>query len=377
MNHYRSAIAAIFVSSSAWCHASFAESPFAVDWIDYSPAPGQFIRDEAFNNPDRALGPPDGAGTLDGNELSVVTLGGFGGSITLAFDHRVEDDPLNPFGVDAIVFGNAFWSGGDRNRHWAECATIEISLDVNRNGEVDDPWYLIPGSHLTDPVTQFHTQTWDDDPSTEDIPPANLSWIPLGHSGTWTTSAYLLPSAPFGVLVVENPGAGDGVEGVYGYGDYTPVVKLGDTDLDNTVDDPSAVPEAFYTAPDDPLEIGITPGSGGGDAFDIAWAIDVETGLPADLPAFDFIRLTNGVNALTVFGEKSPEIDAVADVAPDPFGDYDVDQDIDLHDVAGFLRCFGVAFAPDDPCGRLDRAGDGVVDHDDWGRFVERIAGPR
>ena len=68
------------------------------------------------------------------------TLGGFGGTITLIFDHTVEDDPLNPFGMDAIVFGNAFWHGGDWNSHWAECATIEISLDVNGNSEADDPW---------------------------------------------------------------------------------------------------------------------------------------------------------------------------------------------------------------------------------------------
>ena len=43
----------------------------------------------------------------------VVTLAtasdeDIGGSITLAFDHPVLDDPANPFGLDFIIFGNAF-----------------------------------------------------------------------------------------------------------------------------------------------------------------------------------------------------------------------------------------------------------------------------
>ena len=104
-------------------------SPFAALVIDFEPAPGQFVNVEAFNDPHRALGPPIGGGTNDGNDTSVVSLGGFGGSLTLAFDHTVADHPLSPMGQDAIVFGTAFWVGGNDQRHRGECATIEISLD--------------------------------------------------------------------------------------------------------------------------------------------------------------------------------------------------------------------------------------------------------
>jgi len=134
----------------------------------------------------------------------------------------------------------------------------------------------------------------------------------------------------------------------------------------------------------DPFEVGMTPGSGGGDAFDIAWAIDPATGLPADLPGFDFIRITTAVNAVD-FGdpkqpatfEKSAEIDAVADVTPDPFGDADEDDDLDLVDVAALQECFASVDVAGDWCGPLDRQPDGLVDLIDAASVLNRLTGPR
>ena len=358
---------------------SFGDSPFAAEVIEFAPAPGQLAKVEAFNDPRKALGSPTGGGTEEGHDESVVTVGGFGGSITLKFDHVVEDDPLNWHGMDAIVFGNTFWVDNESNRHWAECATIEIALDTDGNGRIDEDegWYLIPGSHITDPSQQYATQTWDNDPYTA-TPPELLSWVPLGYSGTWTTGAFELPPDLFAQWIVENPSLHDDVEGIYGYAEYTPTLVLGDMDADNIVDDPSATPETFYIVPDDPLTVGITPGSGGGDSFDIAWAIDPETGLPAELPGFDFIRIANPTNAiLGPFGEKSPEIDAVADAAPDPFGDCDRDGDIDLADVACLQGCFEHSVAENELCELVDRDGDTFIDRTDAAAFVSRLTGPR
>ncbi|MCH7925041.1 MAG: hypothetical protein IIC51_05865 [Planctomycetes bacterium] len=352
-----------------------AASPFADTVWAYEPAPGQFVNNPKFNDPTVALGPPDGLGTNDGNVSSIVSLGGFGGSITLAFDHMVEDDPRNAFGVDAIVFGNAVWVDGDPERHWAECAVVEISLDVNCDLLPNDPWYLIPGSHILDPDDQFFLQVWDDDPGTP-VPPDNLSWIPAGQTGTWETTGYLLDGDLFGPLVVENPLAGGDLEGIFGYGDYTPTLVLGDLDADNLVDDATITPESFYTTPDDPMTVGITRGSGGGDAFDIAWAIDPDTGESAELPGFHFIRLTSGVNVLTNLGEKSPEIDGVADVAPDPFGDADQDGDIDLFDVAELMICFQSGDSSSDSCALLDFDDNQSIDLEDFRALVPRMTGP-
>lgn len=352
-------------------------SPFATIVVSYDPAPGQFVNHELLGDPTQAVGAPDGRGLVDGNDASVVTLGGFGGSIVLAFDAPVEDDPDNPFGLDAIVFGNAFYAGGQANRHWAECATIEIAADENGNGLADDPWYLIPGSHLEPPIAPS-PQAWDDNVADPAFPPATASWIPAGHAGTWATSAYRLPSM-FDASVVQNPLGPNAVdEGISGYADYSPTLFLGDLDADDIVDDADTNPEEFYTYPDDPFTVGVVAGSGGGDAFDIAWAVDPATGEPADLAEFDFIRFTNGVNAVNpVFGEKSPEIDAVADVSPRRTGDLAWDGDVDEDDFAAFADCLaGPTVQPAaGVCARLDLQWDDDVDLGDAAELFRRFTG--
>lgn len=299
--------------------AALATSPFATRVIDYSPAPGQFVRNPQFSDPSRALGPPVGGGTVTADDTKVVTLGGFGGSITLAFDHRVLDDPRNPMGLDAIVFGNAIHVSGNPNRRFAEAATIEISLDVNANGLADDAWYVIRVPQMAMPPTAaISTRTWDDNIADPTFPPGQASWVPAGKSGVWQTHGYLLPASAFAAPVLTNPnGTTATTEGIWGIADHTPTLILGDLNADNIVDDAAASPAWFYTWPDDPFSVGITPGACGGDAFDIAWAVDPATGLPAMLPGFDFIRITTAVDAINVpFGEVSAEIGGVADVTP-------------------------------------------------------------
>lgn len=354
-------------------------SPFAAVVLDYAPAPGQFVNDPDLSDAGKALGAPVGNGSVDGNDSDVVSLGGFGGSITLAFDHPVIDDPANPMGLDAIVFGNAFWPDGNANRRWAECAHIEISFDATDNGLPDDPWYLIPGSHLADPVSALVSQTWDDDTSDSTNPPAMSSWIPSGIDGEWTTSAFELPSAVFRAIVLANPnGLAATTEGVFGYGDLSPTAVLGDVDGDNLSDDQAVAAEWFYTAPDDPFTVGVTPGSAGGDAFDIALAVDASTGQAAALPGFHFIRITTAVNAVHVlFGEKSAEIDAVADVRPVPFGDADGDGDVDAFDAGTIAACL---FGPTDmvepiECLRVDGNLDSRVDLRDVAAFGRSFTG--
>lgn len=352
-------------------------SPFATKVLEFAPAPGQFVNHPDFNDPGRALGPPSGGGTSAPNNTSVVSLGGFGGYIVLGFDHTIRDDPLNPFGMDAIVFGNAYWVGGDPNRHWAECATIEISADENGNGLADDTWYLIPGSHITNPPLQLIVKHWDDNINDKRYPPEDESWIPPGNIGTWDTQAFALPVTIFGSTVVTNPNLGGQSEGILGYGDYSPTLVLGDLNGDNFVDDATISPEEFYTSPDDPYTVGITAGSGGGDAFDIAWAIDPITGRAAELSGFDFIRLTSAVDSVSpIFGEKSAEIDAVADVTPDRFGDADDDGDIDLADAAYLQNCYRSNTNSAPECARLDREPNLLVNNADVAAFIRRMTGP-
>jgi hypothetical protein len=273
-----------------------AEDPWADAVLDYSPV--QPVN-AGFDTPLRALGPPVGAGPITPGNSSLVCLGVQGGSITLKFNTPVADDPENPMGLDCIVFGNVSFSGGDPTVKWQEPALIEISEDVNGNGVADDPWYLIPGSK----VFRY-------------MPPPDHT-EPAGETNA---------SDPTNIMagIVENPNVldadpdNDDQEYFWGYAELTPTMRKY---LDN------------YVRPDDPFSVGITPRSGGGDAFDIAWAVD-ENGDPANIRQFHFIRLRAFIyrDCATLF-YATPEIDAVADVAPDV--DTDGDGILDEYETRG------------------------------------------
>ncbi|MCA9284845.1 MAG: hypothetical protein KDA22_06515 [Phycisphaerales bacterium] len=107
---------ALTAASSAFGGGRYAAA--IVDFVQGAdPVPG-------FADPNAALGPPERF-TGEGLFPSVVSpfsppylpdeivAIGFGGSITLAFDEPVLDDPSNPFGIDLILFGNAGLIDGD------------------------------------------------------------------------------------------------------------------------------------------------------------------------------------------------------------------------------------------------------------------------
>jgi hypothetical protein len=360
----------LIASAAGWAlvGAGAHASDFAAVVVDYTPAPGQFVNSPDFNDPARALGAPIGGGLSAADNTKVVTLGGFGGSITLRFAGPVIDDPLNPWGVDVIVFGNAFYAGSNPNRRFAEGAIIEVSQDSNANGLADDAWLVIRGSSLpTPPNAARQLQAWDSNTGSS-TPPSNPAWYPAAPwfpawPIAYTTTTFRLPAA-FEVSVLQNPnGLGASIEGYFGYADLSPTLRLGDTNADDVVDDSGADPGAFYSSPDNPFGVGVSPGSGGGDGIDLAWAVDPATGAPAGPERIDFIRISTGVNRVDpLFGEMSAEISGVADVRPRPaFYDFTGDGRADAEDVYGYHRL------------PRDLTGEGVIDAADR-RAVVRAA---
>ncbi len=344
---------------------------FADILIDFAPAPGQFVNNPNFNNPAKALGAPVGDGLNSQDTSKVVSLGGFGGVIVLGFSQTVWDDPCNPYGLDAIVFGNAIFALGDPNRRFAEAAVIEISRDANNNGIADDPWYLIRGSHLPDPIAALHAQTWDTNTADPTNPPNNPAWIPTGQSGVWQTINYRLPALFESTVVVNPSGPAASLEGYFGYADCTPVLILGDTDADDIAEQPGMDPQDFYTVADNPFAVGVSPGSGGGDAFDIAWAIDPADGFPAHLDGFDFIRISTAVHFIAgPLGELSAEIGGVSDARADAsFFESDTIPGVDVEDLYAFHHTTPADFTGEgaitpadsdllERCARADEAAD-------------------
>jgi hypothetical protein len=72
----------------------------------------------------------------------VVRIGN-GGALTVSFDEPVVDDPLNPFGIDLLIFGNAFYFLDFGTGQATGAVAVEEGLiEVSANG-VD--YVAIPG----------------------------------------------------------------------------------------------------------------------------------------------------------------------------------------------------------------------------------------
>lgn len=138
--------------SARACGAALPPPQCASEVVWYAPGVGAGI---SYQNPNAALGPPTrmtGAGAsagvvspfqpayMPGEVVSV----GRGGSLVLAFDPPVVDDPRHPFGVDLIVYGNSFFGdlgypGGVVGFLFEEGGVIELSNDGTQ-------WHAVPGA---------------------------------------------------------------------------------------------------------------------------------------------------------------------------------------------------------------------------------------
>jgi hypothetical protein len=114
--------------------------PFATSWLSYTPGANT---NPDLQDPNVALGKPaletgfgdvtPFSGAFTGNLLVQV---GSGGELIVGFDHPVVDDPQNPFGIDLLVFGNAFFFNPDFNGPalaldlFADAGDISVSQDA-------------------------------------------------------------------------------------------------------------------------------------------------------------------------------------------------------------------------------------------------------
>ncbi|MCG3132885.1 MAG: hypothetical protein FLDDKLPJ_03752 [Phycisphaerae bacterium] len=313
-------------------YAGFASDPWADAVVDFSPSlDGRGL----YNDPVAALGEPTRTfidpfsgepfrasvvvAPLNRDESGRKTLLTLrrGEFVKVRFDEPVEDDPRNPFGIDLLVFGNAFF-----------VADAGIDPETNMDG------VMILGGAYREPVIVAVSPTGEGNPES--------------HPEAW----HVFSGGPYGDdLFPTNAFLWDSCAHAWGSpSDYTRPV------------DP-ALTEADFIGLSAGEGITLYRGSGGGAGFDLA---------ATPFASVQYVYLTS---------ESLGEVDALADVAPghEGVGDVDFDGDTDLADFARVQRCFsgggGVIEGCD--CRGADLDGDGDIDLEDYRRVHEGWSGPR
>jgi hypothetical protein len=166
----RSRVCAALVCGALFSATHARAASFASEVVSYqvgsNPQPGYVDPQVALGAPERATG----TGAFDGDVTPfnapylaehLVSIGA-GGSLVLRFDAPVLDDPANPFGVDLLVYGNAFLGIDFQNgladgTLFDEPGRISLSQDGQSWFDVDGVFAdsLLPTLAYTDPPGPF------------------------------------------------------------------------------------------------------------------------------------------------------------------------------------------------------------------------------
>ena len=287
-------------------------SPYFANAFDYLPAPGQFVNklpkyEEGNTHEDMVAKVAD---ALVGENTSMITLGGWGGYVTMGFDHTIVNVPGKK---DFRIEGNAFGANQnpDPNAPFGgscEPGIIMVSYDVNGNGEPDDEWYEIKGSgNFTAKNESWYQKAIDNGndvntyrdfemtyhkPTDEAIAPGNdyIYWTNnKGDEGYKTKNAFHRQSY-YPLWKSEDKITFDGI-------------RLAENGIDESGQGSYFVLYAFGFGYADNF-----PSRDDRAAIDIDWAIDKD-GNKADLPGIDFVKIYNGVDQENGWlGEASTEV---------------------------------------------------------------------
>jgi hypothetical protein len=290
-----------------------------------------------FNDPHSALGRPTVDTSGDGWDVQedrapvlpvhaawladeLVSIG-IGGQLTLSFNHRVVDDPLNPYGVDLTVFGNSIQQ-----------------IDSGGLWTNDDPSdWTVSGLADSEGGTVLVSQD-------------GLTWEPLSTVADGfapTLGRVYDPADPDPVLGDWNQWWGEPTDATL---PLDPSLTAVDFDGDTVAE----MAEAYGR-------------SAGGTGLDLSALPDSFADPVTGHKWIQYVRIEVAADA-----ELVPEIDAVADAAVQSLaGDVDDDGDVDLNDAWIMLASYRDGLDAH-TWSEGDLTGDGVVDEDDAAILLER-----
>lgn len=276
-----------------------------------------------------------GWGTTEGKfvgktelDSTGVSLGAFGGYIEFKFDDGITNDPENPYGVDFVVYGNAF-NGNP------EAAAVQVSEDGKTWYELAGSRYYdgnfnFTGTKVTNKFSKAYTGTLNNATVNYTGTSSKIS-ATVTASGTTMTADPLVTSYGWWPTVAK----GYPMNGSYNNTGSNIQVSHSDSalmfsgltmipDSDTTADyafgyadvTPNGSPAKYGTAVNPYLSYLYTDESGnqktktGGDGFDLEWAVDISTRLPIDVTGktFRYVRVYTAVLDNGTFGETSAEV---------------------------------------------------------------------
>lgn len=289
------------ISCGVKSHTQPGSAPTSV--VSYLPL-GQFANNSAWG----VLGSKfAGKTSLDS---TGVSLGAFGGFIEFYFENGITNDEKSPYGVDFVVYGNAF-NGNP------EAGAVQVSEDGSK-------WYELAGSNYydgnfsyTDPASGFSKVYSGTLRNTNVVYTNGTSRVSASLGGR--TAKEVCPTAWFPLTSNYSIGGAHTDENVTMTFNSNTLAFTGITaiaDSDTTADyafgyadvTPNGSPNTYGDAvnPYTPY----TSDKTGGDGFDLEWAVDIATGLPVDVTGktFHYVRVYSAVLDFGRFGETSTEI---------------------------------------------------------------------
>lgn len=248
-----------------------------------------------------------------------VSLGALGGYIEFEFANGIANNSNNPYGVDFVVYGNAF-NGNP------EAGAVQVSEDGKT-------WYELAGSMYYDGNFNYVETKVANKFSAAYTGTLNKATVEYEKGASFLTvglketngNTYLVPSGTtFGPLgwfpatdkypqgdAHDNTGANVTVSytannlafsGITAIQDYNTTATYAFGYADVT---PNGSPATYGDA----VNPYITEKTGG-DGFDLEWAVDPSTKLPVDVTgkAFKYVRVYSAVLDNATFGETSTEV---------------------------------------------------------------------